>query len=70
MCHIICRLILICSLLLLAGCTSFSSLAEDLNARGDRACVAMQGAYGLFVSGRVLIATGGASLEECGTLLH
>lgn len=56
------------TLLLTTGCTGMGSLADELNKREAHGCLWMSGAYGLFASGSVMYATGGATLEECRAL--
>ena len=54
--------------LLLGGCTSVDHLADTLNKRGDTACIWASGAYGPFIGASVLIATGGATIDQCRAL--
>jgi len=59
------RALLLTALLGWSGCASIDHLADTLNKRGDTACIWASGAYGPFVGVSVLIATGGATIDQC-----
>lgn len=59
-------LLLLC--LCLAGCANVASLAQTMNERQVTACHFYSGAYGLFVGVHGIIATGGATLDQCQAL--
>ena len=60
-------LLLLALLLLLSGCATsrIEALAQALNERQVSSCIYVTGAYGLFLSVRLVSATGGQSLHEC-----
>ncbi len=54
-------------LLLLTSCATarIEALANALNERQVQSCIYVTGAYGLFLSVRLVSATGGQDLREC-----
>lgn len=59
--------IVIASFLFL-GCTSVAQLADTMNERHITSCLWITGSYGPFVGVNALMATGGATIEECKAL--
>ena len=51
-----------------AGRTNLDDFAAALNARQVTACIHLMGSYGPFLGASAVIATGGATLEECQTI--
>ena len=60
-------LLLLLCLASFTGCVSVASLADTLNERHVTSCVRGNGSYGLFFGVSILMATGGATIEECAT---
>jgi len=60
--------LLLLLVVLLGGCADVASLAETMNRRQISSCLWATGAYGPFVGVAALVATGGATMEQCRTL--